>query len=185
MLILEGPPQPFDKDVVQSPAATIHTHPHSGSLDPVGEGVGRELDALVSVENLRLALSQGLLQGNQAEVTIQSVGQLPGQDITTIPIDDRGQVHKTALHRNVGDVAAPDLQRPVDEPVAQQVGINPVGLTGVFRMGLGINRLQAHQLHQPLHPLMVDGVPLPLQVSRHSGPAIERGAGVLFINQSH
>lgn len=46
---------------------------------------------------------------------------------------------------------------------------------------LGIDRLQAHQAHQPLHALVIDFVALPAQASCHPGPAEKRRAQVLLI----
>src|SRR5262249_56769407 len=55
VFVFHRPPQTFDKDVVQSPPPTIHAHRHSGGFQPPGERLGRELHALVRVEDLGLS----------------------------------------------------------------------------------------------------------------------------------
>ena len=52
------------------------------------KGLTGELTALIGVEDLRLALAQGFLQGFNTEVHLQGVGQPPGQHIPAVPVHD-------------------------------------------------------------------------------------------------
>lgn len=51
-------------------------------------------------------------------------------------------------------------------------------------IGLGVNRLQPHVPHQPLHPLTINGMAPHPQCSQASG-AIERHPDILFVNKPH
>jgi hypothetical protein len=58
MLVLDRAPQPFDKDIVQGSASTIHADSDLGPFQDIGEFRRRELGTLISIEDLRLALLQ-------------------------------------------------------------------------------------------------------------------------------
>ena len=53
------------------------------------------------------------------------------------------------------------------------------------QLRLGVDRLQAHQPHQPLHPLAVDRLALLDQPLRQPPAAEERVGGVLLVDQPH
>ena len=94
VLVLDSAPQSLDKNVIQSPTSAIHTNPNVGGIQDTGKGQGRELSPLIGVKNLRLTPLQGLLQGLNTEMTLQGIGQLPGQNIAAKPVYNRDQVHK-------------------------------------------------------------------------------------------
>ncbi len=50
------------------------------------------------------------------------------------------------------------------------------------KLGLGIDGLKTHDVHQPSDPLTIDGITLVPQVGSHPTGAIERGPGILLIN---
>jgi hypothetical protein len=50
---------------------------------------------------------------------------------------------------------------------------------------LEINRLVAHQAHEPAHPLCLDGVPVQAQVVAQAQHALEVVGGELLIEQAH
>ena len=185
VLILDAAPQTLNKDVVQRTASAVHADLNTSCQHGVSEGVGCELSALIGVEDVRCALLEGLAQSHQTELTIQGVGKLPGQHVTTVPVDDSYQVHEATSHRNVGDIGAPDLVRTGDLQSAQEIRVYSVPWSRFARVALGIERLQAHHLHQALDPFVIDQIPLAAQVSRHSWPAVERCPGVLLIDQAH
>ena len=58
---------------------------------------------------------------SRAEACVQRVRQTPGQDEPARPVHDRHQVKEAALHRDVGDVGAPDMVRPLDCQTPQQI----------------------------------------------------------------
>ena len=64
--ILQGPPEAFDEDVVETPALAVHRDPGADPLQPVGPGEGRELAALIRVHDL-----------GRAELVDRLVGLLP------------------------------------------------------------------------------------------------------------
>ena len=98
------------------------------------KGEAGELAALVGVEDLRRAIrGQGLIQRVRAEARVQRVRQPPSQHVAARPVHDRHQVEEAAPHRDVGDVGAPDMVRPLDPQIPQQIRVNPV--LGVRRAG--------------------------------------------------
>ena len=62
LLILHRPPQSLHEDVVLVPPLAVHADLHPLLLEDLGELQAGELAALVGVEHLRLALTQGFLQ---------------------------------------------------------------------------------------------------------------------------
>ena len=75
-LILQGPPEAFDEDVVEAAAFPIHRDPGADPFQPVGPGEGRELRPLVGVHDLgRAEPVDGLVQRLDAEVGFQRVGE--------------------------------------------------------------------------------------------------------------
>src|SRR5690606_8656590 len=51
LLVLQRAPQPLDEDVVDAAALAVHADLHAAPQQGPGEGVGRELRALVGVED--------------------------------------------------------------------------------------------------------------------------------------
>ena len=75
----------------------------------------RELAPLVRIEDVRCAIpGDRLLDGVQAEVSGQRVGQLSRQHPAAGPVQDGEQIHEATLHRNVRDVRHPDVIRTRD-----------------------------------------------------------------------
>lgn len=185
VFIFEATPEPLNENVVHRAAATIHTDKDIGLLQGGCESGGRELNPLVSVKDGRLLMAQRFPQSGQTEVTIQGVGQFPGQDVTAEPIHDGHQIHEPAGQANIGDVSTPDLIGLGNSQVAQPVGINPVFRIVKGRARFGINGDQSHFPQESLHPFVVDRITTVMQMSRHPRPAIERGSGVLLVQQAH
>ena len=146
----------------------------AASSRPVKRRAG-ELAALVGVEDLGLAEArERLVERLEAERHVHAVRQPPCQHRPARPVDDRDQVQKPALHRQVGDVGRPDLVGPVDHQVAQQVGIDLVPRRRPRGPWLRAERRDPHQTHQPLHALAVDRPALGPQHRRHPTRAKER-----------
>ena len=154
-------------------------------LQGLRERVGRELDALISVEDLGAALGQSRVERFQAEPPVERVRQLPSDHIATEPVQNGDQIHKPVLHRQIGNVSTPDLPRMGDRYPAQQIRIDPVLRACHRGTRLGINRLQSHHLHEPLDPLVIDEMALLAQDRRHFRPAIKGRPGILLIDQPH
>ena len=79
----------------------------------------------------------------------------------------------------------PHLVGPPDAHVPQQIRVDPMPATGHAQPGLGVNRLQAHDAHQPLHPLAVDRLALPDQPGGQLPAAEERVRRVLLVDEPH
>ena len=54
LLLLHGPPQTLDKDIVEDPSSAVHAYPDSGGLKPSRKLIARKLRSLVTVEHLGL-----------------------------------------------------------------------------------------------------------------------------------
>src|SRR5215475_1437889 len=91
IFVLERPPEAFDKDIVKDPSTAIHTDQDAGSLQPPGKFAAGELRALITVENLWSLNPQRVFERDQTKVDFQGVGDLPAQDISAVPVDDRHQ----------------------------------------------------------------------------------------------
>ena len=115
-------------------------------VDPAATGT---LAALIGVEYLwRAVFCQRIFQGLNAELRVHAVGQPPGQDLATVPVHDCQEIQEVTPHRDIGDICAPDLVRPIDHHIPQQIGpdlLLPVLLAGV---GFLIDRHQPHEAHQ-------------------------------------
>jgi formylglycine-generating enzyme required for sulfatase activity len=156
IFVLDRPPQPFHEDVVQIPATAIHADPDLGRRQFISEIGSRELNPLIGVEDVWLALLQHSPQRCQTKRTVQRVGQLPGQYITAVPIHDGYQIHEPIGHGHIGDVGTPNLVGPRDVQATQQVGVRLMRLVGDRQARLGINSLEAHYTHEAGHSLAVD-----------------------------
>ena len=108
--VLHRGPQPLREDVVAVAAFTIHADLHPVLLQRLDGPPTGELAALAGVEHLRPDLTQRLLQGVDAEVGPQGVGQSLGH-----------QVEESPGHGQVGDVGGPHLVGPGDLGIPQQI----------------------------------------------------------------
>ena len=53
LLIFDGPPEPFDEDIVEDSALTVHADGNAMVLENVGEFLACELRSLVGIEDVR------------------------------------------------------------------------------------------------------------------------------------
>jgi hypothetical protein len=58
LLVLDGPPETLDKNIIVDPATTVHADPDILFLQPAGK-----LTALICIEDFRLRYLQGLVHG--------------------------------------------------------------------------------------------------------------------------
>src|SRR5215467_15706569 len=186
VFVLERSPEALNKDVVKDPSTAIHTDQDADALQAPGEFAAGELRTLIAVENLRSADPQRVFERDQTKVDLQSVGNLPAQDVPAVPVDDRHQIDKTSQQANVSDVRAPNLIRAFNLHIAQQVRINPMLSMPLAQARLRIDRLNPHQSHQPPDPLGIDQFAFVLsQPTGHFLNAIEGALRVLLIDQAH
>ncbi len=127
----------------------------------------------------------GFFEGLDAEVGIHGVRQPPGQHAPARPVHDGHEVEKAPPHRDVRDVCAPDLVRPVDHEAAQQIG--PLAVLGMGHRGARplVNRREPYLRHQTTDPLAPDGVALPPEMARHLPAPVPRRLEELRIDQPH
>ena len=74
IVILDGPPEALDKDVVLNPATAIHTDLNAVGFQQPHESLTGKLRSLVGVKDLRFAISkEGFFQGLYAKFAFQGV----------------------------------------------------------------------------------------------------------------
>jgi len=147
--------------------------------------IARELRSLIGVEDARLPTTQGLGEHTSAEVGILRVGDIPGQDKTTEPVDDRDTVHEASLHRNVGDVSAPHMVRLCDGHVPQQVRIDLMIWRWFAHFWACVDGLDAHLMHQPCYSFVINTEPLLSHRYGDSSHAVEGMRRVLSVDRMH
>ncbi len=184
ILIFQGSPQTFRKNVVHAPSPTIHTDINPIILEHSGKSVAGELGSLVGIEYFRFSKLKSHFQRLQTECRIQGRGCLPGKDIAAPPVRNGHQIHESSGKRNVGYIGSPNLILSIYADVPQQVRINLVLRMRLAQMGLRIDGLQAHFPHQPLNMLSVDRMFVPSQMSSHLPGTVKRRKGVLLVNQT-
>ena len=128
---------------------------------------------------------QGLVERVCAEACVQRVRQPPGQDVPTCPVHDRHQVKEAALHRDVSDVGAPDMVRPLDRQTPQQIRVDPVLGVRIAGTRRPIDRLKPHQAHQPSGPASADPHALAAQVKCHPTGAVKRVLQEQLVDPPH
>jgi len=185
LFVFHRPPQPLYKDVVVDPASTIHTDPDLRRHQPFNKLRACKLDSLVRIENSRLRDAQGSLQRPHAESRIQRRRKLPSQHISTAPIHHRHQIQKPTNHANVRDIRTPNLIRPIDNQVSEQIRVLSMLHPVLTQARPRVNRFQPHPPHQSPDPLRIDLMPLTPQPRRHPIHPIEGRPGKLLIDQVH
>lgn len=160
VLVLDAPPEPFDKYVVQRPAFSVHADGDIPVLQHLRELPGGELAALVRVEYIGLSPPlQCCHQRLLAKPDPHRVGQGPRQHIAAEPVHHGAEVHEAVLHGHVGDVRGPDLVGALDAQAPQQVGEHLVLRVG-HRCSLTVqrraNRHDSHQAQKAPHSFDVD-----------------------------
>ena len=140
----------------------------------------------IRVEYLRRTmLGQGLFQGLDAKVSIHAVGQPPGQELAAVPVHDCHEIQEATPHRDISDICAPDLVRPVDHHIPQQIG--PDLMLRVFLAGIGllIDRHQPHEAHQSADTMTPAFVIVALHVSGHLARSVPRRLQELLVDDRH
>lgn len=172
VLILDSPPESFDKDVVLAAPPTIHADGDLVVLEGLDKAVAGKLRSLVGVENRWSAITaQGLLEGLDTKVRLKGIGNPPGQDFAAVPVHNGHKVHKPSFHWDVGDVGGPDLVGPFYDQIPQQIWVDFVLRMGPTGSRLGVYGLDAHQPHQPLDTFSIGTNPLSIELTDHRSAA--------------
>ena len=119
-LLLQRPPQPFNKDVVRyrpRPSLTGRClHANTGRHGNFDVNVGQIRDpscicvlaALICIRYFRCSIfCDSLLQRLDAEAGVQRISKPPRQNLACRPVHDCHQIQKAAFDGDVGDVTAP------------------------------------------------------------------------------
>lgn len=109
LFIFHAPPQSLDVNVIDAAPLSVHADCNISRLKNGHEFFACELGTLVSVKDGGGPLPQGALQTTHAELSVQSVRQLPGQDVAAEPVHDGREVEKTPSQPYIGYVGAPNL----------------------------------------------------------------------------
>ena len=129
---------------------------------------------------------QRLVERVCAEARIQGVRQTPSQHMPAGPVHDRHQVKKAAPHRDVGDVGAPDMVRPLDHQASEQIGgVDPVLGMRIAGARRPIDRLKPHQAQQTTGPAPPDAHALAALMTDHLTGAVERILQAQLIDAPH
>jgi len=92
---------------------------------------------------------------------------------------------KTSSHWDVGNICAPDLVRPVDHCIAQQIWPNLVVRMLFAGVGCLINWHQPHETHQTARTVTTALMVLTFHETGHLARPIPRRVQELFINYFH
>src|SRR5437667_8425137 len=117
LLILNGPPQPFDTDVVECPSPPIHAHLDPCCCHTSSEVVTGNLRPLICVENVRSSDSQRLVERLETKAPVHGDQHCPRQDRATAPIHHGDQGDKPTMEPHRRDVRTPDVVHPAPGPL--------------------------------------------------------------------
>ena len=169
LLVFQAAPQAFDEDVVEKPPLAVHADAHTAARQFVNEIPAGELHPLIGVEYLRLSVSiQCVLQRLDTERHVQPDRYSPCQNTSAEPVHHRNQIHKAFRQRDVCDVRAPHLVRPVDDEISQKIRVHLVFRVTPAGVRLLVDRLKPHQTHQPAHAFAVHRLTFPSQNRNHA-----------------
>ena len=90
--VFNCPPQSFDEQVIIITSLPIHADSDSMFFQETGEGLAGELGTLIGVKDIRSAFPQRFFHRLDAETSIQSIGEPPGEHVTAVPVDDGYQI---------------------------------------------------------------------------------------------
>jgi len=107
----------------------------------------------VGIENARSKNLQGPFGDTDTEVGIHCAGNIPSQDIGTVPILDFDKIDETLLQANISDCNRSNLIMMINNYISQQIWI--FLMMGLAQFLLGINRLQSNLPHQPADPSII------------------------------
>ena len=186
LFVLDIPPEPLYKNIVDCSALTIHAEP--GVLKalniPCKNRAGK-LAPLVGVNDFGGAMRlYGHLEAFLAPFRCHGVRQGPTNDEPAKKVYDGHQVHVASTHGNISDIHSPGLIGAYYGYPSQQVRINgmPIPFVRFACIGPWPDGVQVHLPIEPPYPLRVHLMPVFPQVLNHAGNAIKRRLGVLFVN---
>jgi len=141
LLVLDRALTSFDEHVVAPAALAVLRDADAVFEHQAGERAAGELPC---VEDFRSAvLRDRFFDGFGAERRVHRGRQAPSQHAPVVPVDHGGHVREAARHRDVGDFHRPDMVRPGDRQLAQQVGVARMADCLLAHVRLAIQRRDA------------------------------------------
>ncbi len=160
LLIVNGPPQPFDKDVVECPSPPIHAHLDPCCCQTASEVVPGKLRSLIGVENVRSSDSQRLVERLETKAHVHGARHCPRQDRATAPIPHGDQGDQPTMEPTIRDVRTPDVVHPCAGHPPEHVRVDSMRRMPLTQVWCGIDRLDPHRMQPPRHPFVMHGVAL-------------------------
>lgn len=112
--------------------------------------------ALIAVDDFGFLLIECSCETVHDKGLLQGVGKLKINNSSTVPVKDDEQIHEPFLHPDIRNINAPNLIRTCNRKASQKVRMNILGMISSAKIGLRINRVNAHITHHPAHFLPVD-----------------------------
>jgi hypothetical protein len=149
LLVYDRLREELDQDVVASAPLAVQVVGDLVRLQEINEIRTRELAALIGVDVFGLAVScDRFLQGFNVEVGVHRVGKSLGEDFSVVPVHHGHQEQKAAAHRRVGNVDCPIVVWLTIMQSAQNLRLDRVSWITLGVVGLLVDRLDTHLLHQ-------------------------------------
>ena len=103
-------------------------------------------------------LGNSVLQYILAPLGAHGIADPPTHDLTAIHVNDGCHIHKSFLHRDVGDVRTPYLIAMGDVHVFKQVGLNECLQPTLGQVLASVHRFPAHDPEQAADTLGANGI---------------------------
>src|SRR5215204_661338 len=117
---------------------------------------------------------------NSASIVFDS---RPSEDLATGPVHDRNEVEEATPHLDIGYIRTPDLVRPINAQVPQQIRIDLVLRVRLARLRTLIDRRQAHLGHQSTDAMAPNTPAIAPQMTCHLARAVPGRLQELLVNQ--
>lgn len=141
---------------------------------------------LVGVEDRGLAVfCQRLLDNLDAERGVHGDRKPPGQHPAAEPVDHGREIDEASRHGDIGDVDRPDLVRPRDRQLAQEIRVDLVPWRRLRGVRAPIDRRDPHALHQCRDVQPPDVEALANEEVAHHPAARERVIQMQFVDPQH
>lgn len=155
--VLQRLPEALDEHVVAPSPFAIHTELAALGFDRLDEIGGRELAALIGVDDLRPSVTgESLFEYIYGMTRFQRNGDFGSQHLTTDPVNDAGQVDKAFGHRDIGRIQRPDLVGFPDGDAAQEIRVDRMPRMLLASARLAEQGFNAHAFHEVAYPIPAD-----------------------------
>ena len=158
VLVFDGAPEPFDKDVVAPAAAAVHADLDVMRAQHVEKRRARELRALVGVADHRRAEAiSRRFERRDAAVGGERRRNPPREDFARRPVHDRAPEDEAARHRDVRNIRGPDVVRALHQQATQQIRKDRMLRGPLTRARSATDRADPHTAHEGPHMIPSDG----------------------------